>query len=155
LKCAFAEGNAGRCNFKNRSWFYEKALKDGKPEEARAIGNRYVGLSLQLFEYFDGLAKEVTGKPVKQIYLCHDNRLNTDFLPTLIQKLKEQHYQFISLADAMADPAYQSPGYYFGNAGFSWVYRWIQEPERRRAAMRAEPVDMETQKAYEAMTKGN
>lgn len=134
---------------------YEKALKDGKPEEAKAIGNRYVDLSLRLFEYFDGLAREVTGKAVKQIYLCHDNRLNTDFLPKLVQKLKEQHYQFISLADAMTDPAYQSPGYYFGNGGFSWVHRWIKDPERRRTAMRAEPVDMETQKAYEAMTKGN
>jgi hypothetical protein len=51
-----------------------------KAEEAKAIGNRYVELSLQLFEYFDGVALKITGKPVKQIYLCHDNLLNT-YLP--------------------------------------------------------------------------
>lgn len=133
---------------------YEKALKDGKPDEARAIGNRYVSLSLRLFDYFDSLAVAVAGKPVKQIYLCHDNRLNTDFLPMLVQKLKEKEYRFIDLAEAMSDPAYGSYGYYYGNAGFSWVYRWMKDPASRRAAMRAEPSDPETQKAYEAMNKG-
>nr|WP_295930873.1 polysaccharide deacetylase family protein [uncultured Dyadobacter sp.] len=133
---------------------YEKALKDGKRDEARAIGNRYVALSLRLFDYFDSLAVAVAGKPVKQIYLCHDNRLNTDFLPVLVQKLKEKEYRFIDLPEAMSDPAYGSYGHYYGNAGFSWVYRWMKDPASRRAAMRAEPSDPETQKAYEAMTKG-
>ncbi len=132
---------------------YEKALKDGKPEEAFAIGNRYVDLSLRLFDHFDSLAVVVTGKPVKQIYLCHDNRLNTDFLPVLVQKLKEKKYRFASLAETMADPAYQLPTYYVGNSGFSWLYRWVREADRRRSLMRAEPFDGETQKAYEAMTK--
>lgn len=134
---------------------YEKALKDGKPEEARAIGNRYVDLSLRLFDYFDQLAVTVTGKPVPQIYLCHDNRLNTDFLPLLVQKLKEKKYRFVSLANAMGHPAYKLPVYYHGNGGFSWVYRGMKDIEKRRAAMRGEPSDPETQKAYEAMTKGN
>lgn len=133
---------------------YEKALKDGKPDEARAIGNRYVSLSLRLFDYFDSLAVAVAGKPVRQIYLCHDNRLNTDFLPALVQKLKQKEYRFIDLAEAMSDPAYGSYGYYYGNAGFSWVYRWMKDPASRRAAMRAEPSDPETQRAYEAMNKG-
>lgn len=132
---------------------YEKALRDGKREEARTIGNRYVALSLRHFDYFDSLAVVVTGKPVRQIYLCHDNRLNTDFLPALVQKLKEKEYRFISLAEAMSDPAYGSYGYYYGNAGFSWVYRWVKDAASRRAAMRAEPFDPETQKAYEATTK--
>jgi peptidoglycan-N-acetylglucosamine deacetylase len=134
---------------------YEKALKEGKLEEGRAIGNRYVELSLQLFEYFDRVSIETTGKPVKQIYLCHDNRLNTDFLPVLVQKLKEKDYRFISLGEAMSDPAYQLPLHYYGNAGFSWVYRWIGDVDKRRSLMRVEPGDAETQKAYEAMTKGN
>jgi peptidoglycan-N-acetylglucosamine deacetylase len=134
---------------------YEKALKEGKPDEARAIGNRYVDRSLMHFNYFDSLATAVTGRPVKQIYLCHDNRLNTDFLPVLIQKLKEKEYRFISLIEAIADPAYSLPVYYYGNAGFSWVYRWMKDTGERRSAMRAEPGDAETQRAFEAMTKDN
>lgn len=131
---------------------YEKALKEGKPVEALAIGNRYVDLSLRLFDHFDSLAVVVTGKPVRQIYLCHDNRLNIDFLPVLVQKLREKRYQFVGLTEAMADPAYRLPTFYYGNAGFSWVYRWVGDADRRRVLMRAEPFDAETQKAYEAMT---
>lgn len=132
---------------------YEKALREGRPDDARVIGNRYVALSLRRFDYFDSLATAVTGQPVKQIYLCHDNRLNADFLPVLIQKLKRKSYRFISLTEAMSDPAYALPVFYYGNAGFSWVYRWMKDIGQRRAAMRAEPSDAETQHAYEAMTK--
>ncbi|WP_090386468.1 polysaccharide deacetylase family protein [Dyadobacter sp. SG02] len=133
---------------------YEKALKEGKKEEAQAIGNRYVEHSLRLFGYFEGVISKSIGKSVRQIYLCHDNRLNTDYLPVLVQKLKEQNYKFISLADALSDPAYSLPLYYYGNFGFSWVYRWMKDVDKRRSLMRAEPVDMETQNAYEALTKG-
>lgn len=133
---------------------YEKALKEGKPEEAKAIGNRYVDLSLQRFEHFDRVALKVTGKPVKQIYLCHDNLLNTDYLPVLVQKLKERKYRLISLAEVMDDPAYRLPLYYYGNWGFSWVYRWVKDAEVRRSLMREEPADKEAQQAYEAFTKG-
>lgn len=133
---------------------YEKALKEEKNEEAQAIGNRYVAHSLRLFEYVEGVISTTMGKPVRQIYLCHDNRLNTDYLPVLVQKLKEREYRFISLADALSDPAYRLPVYYHGNFGFSWVYRWIKDVEKRRSLMRAEPVDMESQKAYEVLTKG-
>lgn len=132
---------------------YEKALKEGKLEEARDIGARYVMQSLQLFEYFDKVLLTTIGSKVKHIYLCHDNRLNTDYLPVLVQKLKEQRYKFISLAGALSDPAYNLPLYYHGNFGFSWVYRWIKDVDKRRSLMRIEPVDMESQQAYEALTK--
>lgn len=132
---------------------YEKALREGKLEEAKAIGNRYVDLSLKLFDHFDKVALQVTGKPVRQIYLCHDNRLNTDYLPALVQKLKEKQYRMIGLEEAMADPAYQSPLYYHGNWGFSWLYRWVKDAEQRRSLMRTEPSDKEAQEAYEALTK--
>lgn len=132
---------------------YEKALKEGKAEEAKSIGNRYVELSLQLFEYLDGVALKVTGKPVKQIYLCHDNLLNTVYLPVLIQKLKEKKYRLISLAEAMDDPAYRLPLYYHGNWGFSWLYRWVKDVDQRRSFMRIEPADKEAQQAFKALTK--
>lgn len=132
---------------------YEKALNEGKLEEAKAIGNRYVELSLQLFDYFDDVALKVTGKRLKQIYLCHDNQLNTDYLPVLIQKLKERKYRLISLSEAMDAPAYQLPLYYHGNWGFSWLYRWIKDTDQRRSFMRTEPSDKEAQQAFEALTK--
>ncbi|MBO9614147.1 MAG: polysaccharide deacetylase family protein [Dyadobacter sp.] len=132
---------------------YEKALKEGKVEEAKAIGNRYVDLSLKLFDHFDKIALKVTGKPVKQIYLCHDNRLNTDYLPVLIKKLKEKQYRMISLTEALSDDAYRLPLHYNGNWGFSWIYRWVKDVGERRSFMQSEPSDKEAQQAYETLTK--
>lgn len=135
------------------SQLYEKALAEGKAAEAKTIGDRYVDLSLKLFDHFEHVAVKVTGAPVRQIYLCHDNRLNTDYLPVLIQKLKEKDYRMISLAEAMTDAAYRLPLHYHGNWGFSWVYRWVKDADVRRSLMRSEPADKEAQQAYEALTK--
>lgn len=120
---------------------YDKALQEGKTAEAKAIGGRYVDLTLRLFAYFEKIGQTALNRSVKQIYLCHDNRLNTDYLPVLIQRLKEQQYQLVSLDEAMADPVYQLPVHYYGNAGFSWIYRWIPDLAERRSLMRAEPRD--------------
>lgn len=136
------------------SQLYEKALKEGRLEEARALGNRYVDLTVKLFDHFEQVAVKVTGKPVRQIYLCHDNKLNTDYLAVLIQKLKEKHYKFVSLAEAMGDTAYQLPLHYHGNFGISWMYRWVEDAVQRRTLMQGEPSDKEAQQAYEALSKG-
>lgn len=133
---------------------YEKALAEGKWEEAKSIGNRYVDLSLKLFDHFEQVAMKVVGKPVKQIYLCHDNRINIDYLPVLVQKLKEKQYRMISLTEALTDETYRLPSHYHGNWGFSWLYRWVKDVEQRRSLMRMEPSDKAAQEAYEALTKG-
>ncbi|TLV01569.1 polysaccharide deacetylase [Dyadobacter luticola] len=141
----------------NEDWLYtqlyEKALSEGNKKLAASIGNQFIQMTLKRFDFFDSLSVAHYGKPIKQIYLCHDNRLNTDYLPLLVKKLKEKKYNFISLADAMSDPVYQSQDYYHGNAGFSWIYRWMGDLEKRRAAMRIEPENQDIQKAYEEMQR--
>lgn len=132
---------------------YEKALREKDFKSAKSIGEKYVQFSLALFDHFDSLSVAHYRKPAKQIYLCHDNRLNTDYLPVLINALQKKSYKMISLKEAMLDPVYQSKDYYHGNAGFSWIYRWMENVDKRRAAMRAEPTNTDIQKAYEEMSK--
>ncbi|WAC12012.1 polysaccharide deacetylase family protein [Dyadobacter pollutisoli] len=132
---------------------YEKALREKDYKSAKTIGEKYVQFSLALFDHFDNLSVALYGKPVKQIYLCHDNRLNADYLPVLISQLQKKGYKMISLKEAMLDPVYQSKDYYYGNGGFSWIYRWMKDVDKRRAAMRAEPTNADIQKAYEEMSK--
>jgi peptidoglycan/xylan/chitin deacetylase (PgdA/CDA1 family) len=141
----------------NEDWLYtqlyEKALKDGNHPLADSIGNQYVESCIKLFAYFDSLSVSMFTREIKHIYLCHDNQLNTDYLPRLIQSLKDRNYQMVSLAEAMNDPAYQSRNYYYGNFGFSWFYRWMKDVDRRKAAMRGEPSNPGIQRAFEEMNK--
>jgi len=132
---------------------YEKAFQDGNKELADSIGKLYVKMTIKVFDYFDSLSTKLHGRPVAQIYLCHDNLLNTNYLPQIIQQLKAKDYKFADLAETMSDPIYKSKDYYKGNEGFSWIYRWIADPAKRRAAMKAEPSSPEVQKAYEDLNK--
>ena len=132
---------------------YSRAIKSNDMESAKNIGNQYVTMTLRFFQYFDSLSVAAYGRPIKQIYLCHDSKLNADYLPEIIQKLKGENYQFISLADAMGDPVYKFKDYYQGNSGFSWIYRWMQDTGKRRAAMRAEPANPQIHSAFEEMNK--
>jgi len=132
---------------------YDKALKDGDGKYAQFVGSQYVEMTLKIFNYFDSLSVKIYGRPIKQIYLCHDSKLNTDYLSEIIQKLKERNYRFVSIADAMKDTVYQSKDYYQGNNGISWMYRWVEDPKKRLDLMRAEPDNPPIRKAFEEMNK--
>ncbi|WP_221390421.1 polysaccharide deacetylase family protein [Dyadobacter sp. NIV53] len=132
---------------------YNRALREKDNKSAEMIGSQYVEMTIKFFDYFDSLAIGIYGRSVSQIYLCHDSKLNTDYLPEIIQKLKEKKYRFVSLKDAMSDSVYKSIDYFKGNNGISWLYRWMKDAEKRRAAMRAEPSNPKIHKAFEEMNK--
>lgn len=128
---------------------YEEALSKNNPEAAQAIGKQYVMQTLRLFEYFEKLSKELYGRNIKHIYLCHDNKLNTDYIPELVNRLRERGYSLITLEAALQDKVYESPEYYTGRYGFSWIYRWEANTEKRKLMMRGEPVDESFRSAYD------
>lgn len=133
---------------------YDKALAANDKKLAKEIARQYIEFTLKLFCYFDNLSAKMYGHPVKQIYLCHDSKLNADYLDIIVDKLKLEKYNFISLSEAMSDPVYKKPGYYFGKDGFSWIYRWIKDPEKRKQAMLAQPTNPQIHKLLDDMNKG-
>jgi peptidoglycan-N-acetylglucosamine deacetylase len=120
---------------------YEVALKNNDTEKANQIAEAYLTYTLQLFTHFEKLCKELYGRNIKHIYLCHDNQLNTDHLMELIKRLKHNGYSFITLDEALTDKVYQSKEHYTGRFGFSWIYRWQADESKRKALMKSEPVN--------------
>ncbi len=53
--------------------------------------------------------KRAKGKPVKHILLLHANLLNSHFLGDIIQMYKDHGYQFITLKEALENPATPIP----------------------------------------------
>ncbi|WP_254562981.1 polysaccharide deacetylase family protein [Dyadobacter diqingensis] len=132
---------------------YDKALAENDRKRAEWIGDQYVNLTLKLFSHFDSLSVSIYNRPIRQIYLCHDNSLNADYLPRIVDELKNKNYEFVSLDNALLDPVYQSQLYYYGKAGFSWIYKWMPDVAARRKLMRSEPSNPEIQKAFEDLNK--
>ena len=132
---------------------YEDALTHNDLAKAQKIGHQYVSQTVKLFEHFETLSQETYGRNIKHIYLCHDNQLNSDYLEQLVLALKNKGYSFITLEKALRDNLYQSKDYYMGRYGFSWLYRWEKNVDRRRLLMRREPVDEEFRVAHEELVK--
>jgi hypothetical protein len=38
--------------------------------------------------------------------------------------MKKRGYEFVTLDEALADPAYRRPDEYVGPRGLSWIHRW-------------------------------
>ena len=67
---------------------------------------------------------EVVGREFPQILLIHANQLNADLMPDLLAMFRRRGYTFVSLEQALADPAYRLEDGYAGRNGFSWIHRW-------------------------------
>jgi peptidoglycan/xylan/chitin deacetylase (PgdA/CDA1 family) len=123
-------------------WYYNKvytdALKAGDQKLAKEIGEEYVEHTIKCFDYFDKLSKEVLGRSVKHIFLCHANRLNADYMDKVLTRLTAEKYEFINLEEALKDEAYSRPVSIEASRGV-WLHRWritegkkteLEAPER-------------------------
>lgn len=117
---------------------YEKYINQGELEKAKQIGEMYVNETIRTFAFFDSLMRRQYGRNVDQIYLCHDNRLNEDYLSSLVDRLDSVGYEFVSLDEAMKDEVYSQEDTYWKKWGISWCYRWMN-PDERRPNMMKEP----------------
>ena len=75
-------------------------------------------------EFFEDASVEVAGREFPQVLLIHDNALNADLMPDLLEMFRRRGYGFVSLEAALADDAYRLPEGYVGRGGFSWIDRW-------------------------------
>ncbi len=132
---------------------YEHYLEKGDNKSAKKIANTYIETTLQYFNYFKKLSLLHYEREINQIYLCHDNRLNSDYLDLLISKLALSGYSYISLDQALSDEVYQKKNKYYKKWGISWIYRWMANKAARSKLMRSEPDMSETLKLYNSIQK--
>ncbi len=112
----------------NSDWIfssaYLKAKQNGDEAQAARIRDAYLAYDDQMLDWFESLAKEDFGHDIPQILLVHSNELHTDTLDALLTRLEKRGYRFVTLTQAMKDPAYQTPDEYVGRFGPSWLHRW-------------------------------
>ena len=82
----------------------------------------------------------MVGREIKQVLLLHANPLNAEHFDELVRMMKRRGYAFISLDEALEDPAYRLPDSYAGTRGLSWLHRWALTKGMK---MREEPREPE------------
>jgi len=95
-----------------------------RPEYRDRVRAEYVPYMESVVAFFEARSVEVVGREFPQILLIHDNELNADLMPQLLQMFRRRGYAFVTLDEALADDAYRLPDEYVGRNGFSWIHRW-------------------------------
>lgn len=137
------------------SIIYEHFLDKNDIHNANKTAERYINNTMAHFAYFDSISQQDYGRAIRNIYLCHDNILNARFLPIIIQKLKDQNYQFISVDQALKVSVYGQKEYFQGRTGISWLYHWMNNQNDIIRYSQAEPNIDEDRKLYDEILKQN
>jgi peptidoglycan-N-acetylglucosamine deacetylase len=90
----------------------------GKMSQLRV---EYIVHVLEELDRQEQLALTVAGHPVAQIIQLRTNRLNAFCIDELLGEIKGRGYKFVSLDDALADPAYTITENYTGNRGVGYL----------------------------------
>ena len=112
----------------NSEWIfsvaYDKAKNIGDTSLMKKVGQEYIKYMKTKLEYFERQSEKLFGRQINQILLIHSNRLNSEYFIILCAMIKDQSYRFITLGEALTDPAYSSTDTYTGKGGISWLDRW-------------------------------
>jgi len=103
---------------------YEFAALYTSPQFHDRVRKEYVPYMESVVAFFERRAVEVVGREIPQILLIHASQMNADLMPDLLAMFKQRGYAFVTLKEALADPAYSLPEDYVGRGGFSWIHRW-------------------------------
>jgi peptidoglycan/xylan/chitin deacetylase (PgdA/CDA1 family) len=127
----------------NQEWVFATVYDDARRRGAAATAERvrrgYLPYMETMFAFFEELSREVLGYEVRQVLLLHANQLNADTFDDLAAMMKRRGYRFISLEEALKDPAYRRPERYVGRDGPSWLHRWAVTRGRERRPEPREP----------------
>jgi peptidoglycan/xylan/chitin deacetylase (PgdA/CDA1 family) len=103
---------------------YTRAKTAGDREAMRLAGEEYARFTETAFGFWEDVAQQLLGRPMRHVLLLHANELNAEQLDRLLQMMKGRGYRFVTLERALQDEAYRLPDKHVGRMGASWLYRW-------------------------------
>ena len=103
---------------------YVNAREKADSAAMTRIGEAYLAQLDTAFTFAEDLAQETFGRAIPQVFLIHANAINAAYLVPMLDRLQARGYRFVSLDEAVRDPAYDTPDHYVGNYGISWLHRW-------------------------------
>ena len=131
-----------RVTISNNDWKfdaeYAQAELDGDWDRRYEIGQAYLQHMRESVVYWDSLAQSLTGRHVKHVLLIHANRINRDYLGTILRELSTAGYEFITLEEAYKDPLYRSDDEWASADGTSFLEN-VKQTQILRGKLAAAP----------------
>ncbi len=98
----------------------EKQRTQGSQDELKAAYLRHIG---KMLDYAEKQSSAVFGQNITQILWLHAGIATATWLDDLIGMLRGRGYEFVSLPDALKDPAFKTQETYAGPLGLSFIDR--------------------------------
>ncbi len=118
---------------------YDRARARGDDTLASRVREEYLGYMLEVIRFYEDQARTILGREPAQVLLVHANRLNADSFDRLAEMMAGRGYRFITLDQALEDPAYRSKDAYFGDGGITWLHRWAITAKMPGSTFQGEP----------------
>jgi peptidoglycan/xylan/chitin deacetylase (PgdA/CDA1 family) len=106
---------------------YALALARHDMRSAAKVRADYIAYTASEIDWYTKLDRQVFGRDLTHIMLLHDSLLNADTIEAVITLFAERGYRFVTLTEALQDPAYATPETYITKFGPMWGYRWARE----------------------------
>ena len=114
----------------NADYIFNKVYNDALAKDDHDLADRVRAAYLQFedvnLDYFERLTSDTLGRNMAHIMLLHSNDINAACLDELLTRLEARGYQFITIDEALKDPAYQIKDDFVSGWGISWLHRWRQ-----------------------------
>ena len=128
----------------NEDYLFASAYKRTKEKNDTAIinkiGHDYIVYMEKKLKYYEMQSNKLFGRNINQILLLHASLLNSDYLVALINLYKSHNYMFVSMDNALKDPAYKTEITVYGNWGISWIDKWALSAGERGDFFKEDPV---------------
>ncbi|MBV8892065.1 MAG: polysaccharide deacetylase family protein [Acidobacteria bacterium] len=108
----------------NFAGVYEDAKKRGDNNLLEEVVRLFLSYHDAVFAYCEQLSRDVVGYEPRQVLLLHGSQLEADHLGELLQLIRKRGYRFITLEQALLDPAYSLPDTYVSIEGRGWLEHW-------------------------------
>ena len=103
---------------------YTRARRSWNSELQEKVRAAYLAHLDTALDFCERVTNQLFGHQIPQVLLIHANDLNADAISDMLARLRQRGYKFITLEEALRDPAYQTQDEYVGPYGISWLQRW-------------------------------
>ncbi len=93
---------------------------------AKKLREAYLEFTFAATDFAEKVSPQIFGHDIPQLLLLHANDINADCLDEMLKRYEARSYRFITLDEAMADPAYQTKDTLVTTGGPTWLWRWSQ-----------------------------
>ncbi len=119
---------------------YDRAVGRKDSVLTERVVSEYLDYMTRIVAFYEQQSVAIVGREIAQTLLLHANALNAATFDRLAAMFISRGYRFVSLTEALKDPAYASRDAYYGPAGMTWLHRWAITQGVKPSVFAGEPV---------------